>query len=169
VAKNSVNRCLELAWLKTKSKQMKTLKRRDQQCLSGDSIFQIQRTFPGRQSTSVSSVNSVEMNKSCDNLFKSVANADKSGKYQLSNRSTFYAKRTQSCPPWWITSFCVQKCYTNSTFLSKAKNEPKTNPIFTLHSLGDEGRTQIYPPKLKRRWAYTVWVIWAKWPTRPAL
>jgi hypothetical protein len=55
IIKNSVNQCFELAWLKTKSKQMEILKRRDQQRLSGDSIFQMQRPYPGRQAISAGS------------------------------------------------------------------------------------------------------------------
>jgi hypothetical protein len=57
----------KLAWLRTKSKQMEILKRRDRQCLSGDSIFQMSRLYHGRQATSVTSVSSVAMNKIRDN------------------------------------------------------------------------------------------------------
>jgi len=53
----------KLAWLKTNSEQMETLKRRDQQRLSGDSIIQMPRPYHGRQAISVSTVNSVAINK----------------------------------------------------------------------------------------------------------
>jgi hypothetical protein len=52
----------EIAWQKTKSKQMEILKRRDQRCLSGDSIFQMLRPYHGRQAFSAKSAKSASKN-----------------------------------------------------------------------------------------------------------
>ena len=80
---------------------MKILKRRDQQSLSGDSIFQMQRTYHGLQATSVSFVLSVA-------LF-------------MQNEPNFFRCRR-------IISAVMTKRYENITVLSDRKNEPKTNP-----------------------------------------
>jgi len=48
---------------------------------------------------------------------------------ESSTNQPFYAKQTQSCTPWRISSPCLAKCYAKSTFLSKAKNKPNSNPI----------------------------------------
>jgi hypothetical protein len=108
MAKNSVNQCLELAWLKTKSKQMKILKRRDQQRLSEGSIFQIQRPFPDRQAFSACSAVSA------------VKYYVKSGIYRLSNHYAYFTKQTQSSP------FLAQ----NRGFCPKTKpKQTQSNPI----------------------------------------
>jgi len=41
----------------------------------------------------------------------------------------FYAKQTQFVEAENALFFCTTKCYTKSTFLSKAKNKPNSNPI----------------------------------------
>jgi hypothetical protein len=112
-----VNPCLKIAWLRTKSKQMEILKRRDRQCLSGDSIFQMSRLYHGRQATSVTSVSSVAIYDICR---------------ESSTNPPFFAKRTQSCPPWRIPSLFVASTYLKSTILSKAKNKPNSKPILPV-------------------------------------
>jgi hypothetical protein len=60
-------------------------------------------------------------------------------------------KRTQSCPPWRIPSLCVASTYPKSTFLSKAKNKPNSNPIYlgylsrrSFHKGGSAAKTDFY-------------------------
>jgi len=103
IIKNSANQCLKLAWLKTKSKQMKTLKRRDQQRLSGDSIFQMPGPYHGRQAFSACSAVSA------------VKYYVKSGIYRLSNHYAYFTKQTQLC----------------AFFAQKQGFDEKTNPIQT--------------------------------------
>jgi hypothetical protein len=118
-----VNQCLELAWLKTKSKQMKTFKRRDQQRLSGDSIFQMPRPYHGHQAASVSSVNSVDIHKIRVNSRNSLLK-----RYlplyickESSTNPPFYAKQTQ------FSSFFAQ----NRGFAQKTNpKQTQSNPIF---------------------------------------
>jgi hypothetical protein len=113
------------AWLKTKSKQMEILKRRDQQGLSGDSIFQMQRPFHGRQATSVSSVNSMAIYDKCRGF---------------STNPPFFAKQTQYFPVFGPkTTICKYesqfKANFNPIFIKSKPIQSQTNPIYLSRCL----------------------------------
>jgi hypothetical protein len=135
IIKNSVNQCLKLAWLKTKSKQMKILKRCDQVNLSGDSIFQMQRPYHGRQAISVPTVNSVAIQKISEICEISVEknNLFMQNKPNLVRRGGFQV-------------YLWQALIQNLHFCRKPKTNPiqtQSNPIFTIQSFRDAWKTQF--------------------------
>jgi len=127
---------------------MKILKRRDQQSLSGDSIFQMQRTYHGLQATSVSFVLSVAIQKISEISEISVKKPCSS----VQSVALFMQNKANSAPSKSMYPFVYQKLKQNLHFCRK----PKTNPIQTqtkpnLYHLGNLGNLVRNQRKFTKR------------------
>jgi len=95
---------------------MKILKRGDQVNLSGDSIFQMQRPYHGRQAISVLSVASVAIQK-----------ISEISEISVEKNNLFMQNEPNSSRPKLLYPFVQQSVIQNQHFCRK----PKTNPIQT--------------------------------------
>ena len=70
-----------------------------------------------------------------------------------STNPPFYAKRTQFVEAENALSLCTIKCYTKSTFLSKAKNKPKRTQTYTAWAIWaiciDDSSRRLVSPKVE--------------------